>query len=75
MWVNTNKYENDSILFSKHCPPDHCEQNNKTIDIVVDPDTQCAFNHAGILCGNCKENYSLAIGSFRCMKQSRIQDL
>ena len=26
-------------------------------------DDQCAFNHAGRLCGSCKANYSVAIGS------------
>ena len=70
MWVNMNKDKNNSILFSKHCPPDHCEQNNKIIDIAGDPDNQCALNHAGILCGSCKVNYSLAIGSFRCIQCS-----
>ena len=36
----------------------------------IDPDAQCVFNHAGVLCGGCKENYSLAIGSSRCIKCS-----
>ena len=30
------------------------------------PDEQCDFNHAGLLCGKCKENFSLILGSFRC---------
>ena len=33
----------------------------------VDSDSQCAFNRAGRLCGGCKDNYSLAIGSSHCM--------
>ena len=33
-------------------------------------DAQCAFNRAGRLCGGCKEGYSLAIGSSKCMKCS-----
>lgn len=70
MWVNMNKDKNNSILFSKYCPLDYREQNNKIIDIAGDPDNQYAFNHAGILCGSCKENYSLANGSFRCIRCS-----
>ena len=31
------------------------------------PNAQCTFNHAGVLCGGCKENYSLAIGSSHCI--------
>ena len=30
--------------------------------------SQCAFNHAGVLCGGCENNYSLAIGSSRCIR-------
>ena len=30
------------------------------------PDEQCDFNHSGLLCGRCKENFSLILGSFRC---------
>ena len=70
MWVNMNKDDNNSILFSKYCPPEHCEQNSKIVDIAGNPDTQCAFNHAGILCGSCNESYSQAIGSFRCVRCS-----
>ena len=68
MWVNMD--DSNSILFSKYCPPGHCEQKSKIVDIADDPDSQCAFNHAGILCGSCEENYSLAIGSFRCIRCS-----
>ena len=45
------------------------------IDLGIHPDAQCAFNHAGVLCGGCKENYSLAIGSSQCIECSNNDHL
>ena len=68
---SNSKTESDDILYySQHCPLDYCTSGEKTIDIGTDPDAQCAFNHAGILCGGCKVNYSFAIGSSRCLRCS-----
>ena len=57
------------ILYSGNCPFDYCGDNNKNIDYMrtSDPDDQCAFNRAGRLCGRCREGFSLAIGSSRCI--------
>ena len=78
MWVgaifNKNKNninESSGIMYTQHCPLDYCISGDKTVDLGTDPDAQCAFNHAGILCGGCKENYSLAIGSSRCIRCSK----
>ena len=67
MWVSTR---NDSIIASQHCPLGYCLSNEKEVDLAIDPDTQCDFNHAGTLCGGCKNHYSLAIGSSRCIQCS-----
>ena len=59
----------DGILYDTRCPFDYC--SNKTgqlINLLNDSDTQCAFNRAGRLCGGCRENYSLAIGSSHCIQ-------
>ena len=45
------------------CLCDECQQ----INLKDDSDSQCAFNRAGRLCGKCKDNYSLAIGSSHCI--------
>ena len=37
------------------------------MDLADNPNAQCDFNRTGILCGSCKENYSLAIGSSNCI--------
>ena len=61
VWINT---ASNNTIYSKYCPFDYCN-NVKTIQ--NDVNNQCAFNRAGKLCGACKENYSLAIGSSHCI--------
>ena len=64
----TSIYE-DGILYDKHCPFDYCNNiTRQLINLLNDSDTQCAFNRAGRLCGGCRENYSLAIGSSHCIQ-------
>ena len=82
MWVNVifdnnenSNSESDSILYSQNCPPEYCKPGEKMIDLGIHPDAQCAFNHAGVLCGGCKENYSLAIGSSQCIECSNNDHL
>ena len=69
IWVGDTEH-NNKIWFSKYCPLSYCNTSLKTVELGNDPDAQCAFNRAGLLCGGCKENYSLAIGSSRCIKCS-----
>ena len=63
-WVDI---DGDSIVYSQYCPFNYCDINSEQVDLIDDPDSQCAFNRAGRLCGGCKENYSLAIGSSHCI--------
>ena len=60
-WINASS---KGIVYTNNCPFDYC----KDIKIIKNgTDIQCAFNRAGRLCGGCKENYSLAIGSSHCI--------
>ena len=73
-----NKYnvsESDGILLACYCPVDYCKSGEKVINLNRDPNAQCANNHAGILCGGCETNYSLAIGSSRCIVCSNDSSL
>ena len=66
IWV-ASSVEN-RITCNEFCPVDYCNFTLGTwIDTANDPDAQCAYNRAGRLCGGCKENYSMAIGSSRCI--------
>lgn len=63
-WIGIRK---DKILYDAHCPFDYCNITGKWIDLQNEADSQCSFNRGGTLCGSCNDNYSLAIGSSRCI--------
>ena len=55
-----------------HCPFDYCQLPSKVVTINLSlpngSDSQCANNRGGILCGKCLPNYSLSLGSSKCLK-------
>ena len=65
LWMG-NSAENKTVC-NEFCPIDYCNYTGAWVNIAGNPDTQCAYNRAGRLCGGCKENYSLAIGSSHCI--------
>ena len=70
-WVSANNSEPDSdseaLIVTKYCRYGYCGTMNLQVDPAA-PDTQCAYNHSGVLCGSCGDNLSLAIGSSRCIQ-------
>ena len=60
-WVGYN----NGLILHPHCPLDYCKS-----DSVVFPldntDLQCANNRVGLLCGKCKMNYSIVLGTSQC---------
>ena len=64
VWIDT--FNQDSIVLQKRCPFDYCLSQLTGVDLR-DPDTQCAMNHAGTLCGGCKNGLSLALGTNMCI--------
>ena len=68
-WIG--KIDNQTNLASsKHCPLDYCDANVSSVhslsDSLDDQDKQCRYNRTGVLCGSCKENWSLVLGSSEC---------
>ena len=59
--------EAKAVMYNKNCPPDFCNNSMVKVDLSGNTDSQCVFNRAGVLCGGCKEGYSLAIGSSHCI--------
>ena len=63
-------YDNDRyeglIIHSGGCPFDYCLDTpaNITLDSL---DSQCNYNHTGMLCGPCRDNYSIAFGTLHCL--------
>ena len=63
IWINASE---NTFQYSENCLATHC--NAATIEVKQSsPDEQCIDNHSGPLCGGCKKNFSLAIGSSRCL--------
>ena len=77
IWIQAvdNSQQNETMfMFSTHCPFGYCKSSRKHI-YMNSPNSQCALNHAGILCGGCKKNYSLAIGFSCCIPCPRNNNL
>ena len=67
MMITDITNQTGGIMISRQYPSSRCLTGTKHVDVINNSDSQCAFNHAGRLCGGCKENFSLAIGSSHCL--------
>ena len=64
-WVGYNEY--DGLILHPNCPFDYCV--NYSVNFSLNnTDVQCAYNRSGLLCGACKVNYSLVLGTSHCRK-------
>ena len=66
-WISKQSSDGEMILHKGGCPFNFCK------DVLVNvpdsnPDVQCDFNRSGTLCGQCKKNFSLALGTLYCIK-------
>ena len=59
------------IMSFPNYPFDYCKKE-MTNFTLLDPDIQCAHNRSGIICGQCRVNYSLTLGEVQCSDCSRI---
>ena len=68
IWINTTFSGNTSngVIVHKHCPFEYCKPEQLDVNLTH-PETQCAFDHYGTLCGACKPNFSLALGGSQCL--------
>ena len=69
MWVGVDTRENNTGIYYWHryCPRDYCIRSRTPIDLMS-PDKQCSVNRSGVLCGQCKDGYSLQLGGNKCIK-------
>ena len=63
-------HDTTDIINHPYCPLGYCL--NKAVAIKTthehfDQDVQCALHRTGLLCGRCKANYSLGVGSSQCL--------
>ena len=76
MWISSSFSPNETNSFVGHpyCPYNYCKTDNVSISLES-PDTQCALNRAGVLCGGCRANYSLALGTSKCLRHCDSHNL
>ena len=59
--------DSDGLILHPNCPFDYCV-NDKVNFSLNNTDVQCAYDRSGLLCGACKVNYSLVLGTSHCRK-------
>ncbi len=73
---NGNRY---MYIIHPNCPYDYCLPSSPTIPLpntigiitlneTSGADAQCNFNRAGLLCGQCKQGYSLSMSGSHCIQ-------
>ena len=72
VWIGAlqQNTSNTSVIYSNTCPFSYCSTDKLNITVNqthLDQDVQCNDNRSGILCGGCRANHSLALGSNRCL--------
>ena len=61
------RYDQHHLKLSTNCPLDYCQVSSPTISLLS-PDQQCANHRSGVLCGACKDNYSITLGGSKCSR-------
>lgn len=64
VWLS---FSDHTVLYHEHCLPGYCSTGPVSFR-TTNPDAQCANDHSGTLCGGCKEGFSIALGSSKCLK-------
>ena len=62
-WIHITT--NHTYQASSHCPFHYCLPYPSYLNLS-EPDSQCQFDRAGVLCGQCKSGLSTAFGTSQC---------
>ena len=68
-WIT---YIFDGYIIHPNCPYDYCLPAHPTVGVMDlnqtgAADAQCNFNRTGLLCGQCKQGYSLSMSGSHCI--------
>ena len=71
-WISHTVQNNVSVyIFSQPCPFGFCRSQSATtrisFNMADEANAQCSEGRTGTLCGACAENYSISLGSKRCI--------
>ncbi len=74
-WTTFTRSVNESIiLIDEYCPPNYCVQEMQSFTLNSNlTHTSCVGNRSGVLCGECRDGFSVVFGSDRCY--SKCTDL
>ena len=64
-------YQNETLYVWKFCYSNYCYKATSYRSIRNMNGSQCVNNHAGIICGGCRNTFTIAIGSSKCIKCSQ----
>ena len=69
--VSNSGNSTSGYLIHPYCPLNYCLPPTTKVEINLNvpngADVQCANGHSGMLCGTCQCNFSLSLGSSRCI--------
>ena len=68
-WISYSNSTLGDYLIYPHCPLDYCTQSKLLVNLntLDGPDIQCINNRRGELCGACKPDFSLSLGTSSCV--------
>ena len=68
-WIgyDDQSQSDDKLILHPLCPYSYCVHHEVTLPLN-ESDMQCAYGRSGLLCGACKEGYSLVLGTSHCRK-------
>ena len=71
-WINyINSSNSIGYVIYPNCPYDYCHTPEENIAINLNIpegyEAQCASHRSGALCGSCKQNFSVSLGSSSCL--------
>ena len=71
-WINyINSSNSSGYVIYPNCPYDYCHTPEESIAInLINPEgyeAQCISKRSGTLCGSCKQNFSVSLGSSSCL--------
>ena len=66
VWISIHPNGNYTILHD-NCPLDYCKTTPLWLQLNLS-DEQCAYGRSGLLCGRCRTNLSLALGTSQCLE-------
>ena len=70
VWIGYDQL-NETVIYHPHCPFDYCTQELSNFTLNRSDD-QCRYNRSGLICGACRENYSLTLGGSKCKECSHV---